>query len=63
MNKSIVLDRYSNEEDKLFVAKILDKINLAKTRNQIVNTDFLDMHQKKISQEILKNHPKELNLK
>lgn len=53
MNKSMILDRYSNEEDRLFVAKILDKINLAKTRNQIVNTDFLDMYQKRISQDIL----------
>lgn len=60
MNKSVILDRYANEEEKLFVAKILDKINLAKTRNKIVNTDFLDMYQKKISQEIL-NIEKEKN--
>ena len=60
MNKSVILDRYANEEEKLFVAKILDKLNLAKTRNKIVNTDFLDMYQKKISQEIL-NIEKEKN--
>lgn len=60
MNKSTILDRYSNEEDRLLAAKILDKIKLAKTRNQIVNTDFLDMYQKKISQEIL-NIEKEKN--
>ena len=53
MNKLDILEKYKDEEDKLFVAKILDKIRLAKTRNQIVNTDFLDMHQKKISEEIL----------
>lgn len=60
MNKSTILERYSNEEDRLLAAKILDKIKLAKTRNQIVNTDFLDMYQKKISQEIL-NIEKEKN--
>ena len=54
MEKSAILNKYSNDEDKLFISKILDKIKLAKTRNQIVNTDFLDMYQKKISTEILK---------
>lgn len=60
MNKSTILDKYSNEEDRILVAKILDKIKLSKTKNQIVNTDFLDMYQKKISQEIL-NIEKEKN--
>ena len=53
MDKSLILNKYSNEEDRLLAAKILDKIKLAKTRNQIVNTDFLDMYQKRISQEVL----------
>lgn len=53
MDKTTILNRYSNEEDRLFAAKILDKIKLAKTKNQIVNTDFLDMYQKRISQEVL----------
>lgn len=53
MDKTATLNRYSNEEDRLLAAKILDKIKLAKTKNQIVNTDFLDMYQKRISQEIL----------
>lgn len=60
MDKATVLNRYSNEEDRLLAAKILDKIKLAKTKNQIVNTDFLDMYQKRISQEIL-NIEKEKN--
>ena len=53
MEKSAILNKYTNEEDKLFIAKILDKINLAKTRNQIVNSDFLDMYQQKLSKKIL----------
>lgn len=53
MEKSTILNKYSNDEDKIFIARILDKIDLAKTRNQIVNSDFLDMYQQKLSKEIL----------
>lgn len=62
MQRNDIINKYKDEEDKLLVAKILDKINLAKTRNQIVYTDFLNMHQKVISQEIL-NLQKEKNYK
>ena len=41
MEKSTIINKYVNEDDKLFVAKILDKIKIAKTKNQITNTDFL----------------------
>lgn len=60
MDRATIINKYYNDEDKLLVAKILDKIRYAKTRNQIVNTDFLDMYQKKISQEVL-NIEKERN--
>jgi len=60
MDRTAIINKYCNDEDKILVAKILDKIKYAKTRNQIVNTDFLDMHQKKISQEVL-NIEKEKN--
>lgn len=53
MNKQELLEKYNNEEDRLLAAKILDKIKLAKTRNQIVNTDFLDMYKQKIAKEVL----------
>ena len=53
MNKTEILNRYYKEEDRLLVAKILDKIEFAKKKNQIVCTDFLNMYQKKISQDIL----------
>lgn len=53
MKKEEILNKYKNEEDKLFVSKVLDKIKFAKTKNQISNTDFLDMYQNKISQDIL----------
>jgi len=33
------------DEEKLILAKLNDKIKLCKTRNRIVNTEFLNMHQ------------------
>ena len=33
MNREAILNKYSNEEDRLFVAKIIDKINFAKKSN------------------------------
>lgn len=60
MEKSTIINKYVNEDDKLFVAKILDKIKIAKTKNQITNTDFLSMHEQNISREIL-NIEKEKN--
>ena len=53
MNKQELLEKYQTEEDKLLVAKILDKVKLARTRNQIVNTDFFDMYKQKIAKEVL----------
>lgn len=41
-------------EDKLILAKLMDKINLSKTRNKIINTEFLTIHQKDIIKKELK---------
>ena len=46
-------------EDKLIIAKLQDKINLCKTRNKIVNTEFLTVYQRDIIQrELNKNKVK-----
>ena len=46
-------------EDKLVIAKLMDKINLCKTRNKIVNTEFLTIYQRDIIQkELNKNKVK-----
>ncbi len=37
-------------EDKLILAKLQDKIKYCKSRNKIVNTEFLNLHQKNIIQ-------------
>ena len=45
--------------DKLVIAKLMDKINLCKTRNKIVNTEFLTTYQRDIIQrELNKNKVK-----
>lgn len=60
MNRTEILNKYNNEDDKILAARILDKIKFAKTKNQIVNTDFMNIHQKKVSEQVL-NIEKEKN--
>ena len=43
-----------NLEERLLIAKLTDKIKEAKTKNKIVNTCFLNMHQKVIVKKELK---------
>ena len=49
MNKTELLEKYSKQEDKLLISKILDKIDTCKRKNLVVCTDFLDMYQLKIA--------------
>ena len=43
-------------EDKLIIAKLEDKISISKTRNKMVNTEFLTIYQREIIQkELIKN--------
>ena len=44
MEKIEIINKYKNDEDRLLVSKVLDKIKFAKNKNQISNTDFLDMY-------------------
>lgn len=54
MNKQDILKYYKNEEDKLLVAKALDKFTIATTKNKITNTDFLDLRQINLIEKLLK---------
>lgn len=54
MQKQEILKSYPDAEDKLLVSKLLDKITERDTRNNIVATDFLNMHEKAILREVLK---------
>lgn len=45
----------NNQENKLLIAKIEDKIRISKTRNKIVNSDFLNKYQTSyIQKELIK---------
>ena len=35
MNKTEILEEYKNQEERLLVAKILDKLEFTKTKNKI----------------------------
>lgn len=48
MDKKEIVDRYKKAEDKLLVAKFLDKIELSKKSNKIEITDFLNELEQKI---------------
>lgn len=56
MNKQELLKNYKNEEDKLLVSKMLDKIELCSKRNKIQSTDFLDVRQKLLLEKVLKSN-------
>lgn len=45
MNKKELLKEYKKQEDKILLAKVLDKIEFCKTKNKIEYTNFLDMYQ------------------
>lgn len=54
MNKQEILNKYDNEEDKLLISKLLDKIEASQKKNTIEYTDFLDIHQKCIAEKMVK---------
>lgn len=54
MDKQLILNKYSKPEEKLLISKMLDKIELSKSKNKVENTDFLDMYQKHLLEKILK---------
>lgn len=55
MNRQEILSKYENEEDRLLVSKLLDKVEFVEKKNNVENTDFLDMHQRAILEKVLKN--------
>ena len=42
MNKSEILTKYTKQEDKLLVSKLIDKIEASNKTNKITYTDFLN---------------------
>ena len=54
MQKQEILKKYQEPDEKLLVSKLMDKINERNLKNKIVTTDFLNIHEKTIYEEILK---------
>ena len=54
MNKQELLSDYRNREDKLLLAKVLDKLEFSKARNKIENTDFLNLAEQDLVDKFLK---------
>lgn len=53
MQKIEILEKYKKEEERLLVAKLLDKVETCEKRNKIEYTDFLDEHQENILRKVL----------
>lgn len=54
MNKQEILQDYKNQEERMLVAKILDKIEFTKTKNKIQTTDFLNLNEQETALKLLK---------
>ena len=54
MNKKELLSDYQNQEDRLLLAKVLDKLEFSKSRNKIENTDFLNLYEQDLVNNFLK---------
>lgn len=55
MNRQEILNKLENDEDKLLIARIFDKIEFSIKRNSIEHTDFLDIRQRHLIERIMKN--------
>ncbi len=54
MQKHEIIKKYQDSEDKIFVSRLLDKINERDNKNRISTTDFLNIHERAIAEDILK---------
>ena len=54
MNKQEILEEYKNQEERLLIAKILDKLDFIKTKNKIEYTDFLNLHEQDLVFKLMK---------
>ena len=54
MNKQELLKDYKKQEDKLLLAKVLDRLEFSKGKNKIENTDFLNLYEQDLVDKFLK---------
>ena len=55
MNKDFLLKDFNNTENKMFVSKIIDKIEFSLRKNKVVFTDFLNPNEQFILFDLLRN--------
>lgn len=53
MNRQEILNKYINDDDRLLVSKLLDKIEFVNKRNSVGHTDFLDMRQRQLLERVM----------
>ena len=53
MNKQEILAKCTNEDDKLLISKLFDKMEFTIKRNTVEHTDFLDMRQRQLLEKVL----------
>ncbi|MCI8486503.1 MAG: hypothetical protein HFJ20_05375 [Clostridia bacterium] len=53
MQRKELLQKYKKEDERILVAKLLDKIEFCEKRNKIEYTDFLDEYQENILKNVL----------
>ena len=53
VNRQEVLSKMTNDDDRLLVSKLLDKIEFSAKRNSVEYTDFLDMRQRQLLEKVL----------
>lgn len=54
MNKQELLSDYRNQEDKLLLSKVLDKLEFSKRKNKIEYTDFFNLQEQDLIDNFLK---------
>lgn len=54
VNRQEILNKFNNDEDRLLVSKLFDKIEFTTKRNSVEHTDFLDMRQRQMLEKIMK---------
>lgn len=53
MNRQEILNKYINDDDRILVSKLLDKIEFVNKRNSVGHTDFLDMRQRQLLERVM----------
>ena len=55
MDKQEILSKCTNDEDRILVAKLFDKIEFVNKKNSVEHTEFLDMRQRQLLEKIMKD--------